>query len=234
MVICDRSGIGEEHLMVGAACMTLSSSIHINLLTSSSIIERVTTLSNEGLGLVAYYYFDFRESAKQDVRGLLSSLVIQLCARSDLCCEILSDLYSKHDVGLRLPGDDTLIQCLKDMLELPGLPSIYLIIDALDECPDTSGVPSPRKLVLDLVEDLVESHLPNVRICILSRPEVDIQEVLGPLASYSVSLHSEDGQIQDIADYISCTVQSDRKMRKWRAEDKQLVINALTQKADGM
>ena len=220
--------------MVCTAHTTLSSSINLDLSTSSSIIERATTLRNEGLGLVAYYYFDFRDSAKQDVRGLLSSLVIQLCAKSDLCYDILSDLYSKHDVGLRLPGDDTLIQCLKDMLKLPGLPSIYLIIDALGECPDTSGVPSPRKLVLDLVEDLVESHLPNVRICILSRPEVDIQEVLGPLASYLVSLHSEDGQIQDIADYISCTVQSDRKMRKWRAEDKQLVINALTQKADGM
>ena len=220
--------------MVCTAHTTLSSSINLDLSTSSSIIERATTLRNERLGLVAYYYFDFRDSAKQDVRGLLSSLVIQLCAKSDLCYDILSDLYSKHDVGLRLPGDDTLIQCLKDMLKLPGLPSIYLIIDALGECPDTSGVPSPRELVLDLVEDPVESHLPNVRICTLSRPEVNIQEVLGPLASYSVSLHSEDRQIQDIADYISCTVQSDRKMRKWRAEDKQLVINALTQKADGM
>ena len=220
--------------MVGAAYTTPSSSIYINLSTSSSIIERATTLCNEGLGLVAYYYFDFRDSAKQDIRGLLSSLVIQLCAKSDLCYNILSDLYSKHDVGLHLPDDDSLTQCLKDMLELPGLPTIYIIIDALDECPDTSGAPSPRELVLDLVEDIVESHLPNVRICILSRPEADIQEVLGSFASYSVSLHDQDGQSKDIADYISSSVQSDRKMRKWRAEDRQLVINALTQKADGM
>ena len=183
---------------------------------------------------MAYYYFDFRDSAKQDVRGLLSSLMIQLCAKSDLCYHILSDLYSKHDVGLRLPDDNSLIQGLKDMLKLPGLPLIYLIIDALDECPDTSGAPSPRELVLDLVEDLVESHLPRLRICVVSRPEADIQEVLGSLASYSVSLHDEDGQRQDIADYISRTVQSDRKMRKWRVEDRQLVINALTQRADGM
>jgi hypothetical protein len=183
---------------------------------------------------VAYYYFDFRDAAKQDVRGLLSSLVVQLCAMSDLCYDILSDLYSKHNVGLRLPDDDSLTQCLKDMVKLPGLPPIYLIVDALDECPDTSGAPSPRELVLDLVVDLVDSHLPNLRICIMSRAEADIQEVLGPLASYSVSLHDEDGQKQDIAEYISSTVQSDRKMRKWRVEDRQLVINGLTQKADGM
>ena len=227
------SGIWEEHLMVRTRYVTSSNSI-INFSTSSSIIERATTLCNEGLGLVAYYYFDFRDSAKQDVRGLLSSLVIQLCAKSDLCCKILSNLYSRHDVGLRLPDDDSLIRCLKDMLELPGLPPIYLIIDALDECPDTSGAPSPRELVLDFIVDLVESHLPSLRICVMSRPEADIQEVLGSVASYSVSLHDEDGQRQDIADYISSVVQSDRKMRKWRAEDRQLVINVLTQRADGM
>ena len=234
IAICECSGIWEEHLMVCTAHTTLSSSINLDLSTSSSIIERATTLRNEGLGLVAYYYFDFRDSAKQDVRGLLSSLVIQLCAKSDLCYDILSDLYSKHDIGLHLPDDDSLTQCLKDMLELSGLPPIYLIIDALDECPDMSGAPSPRELVLDFIVDLVESRPPSLRICVTSRPEADIQEVLELLASYSVSLHDEDGQKQDIADYISSSVQSDRKMRKWRAEDSQLVINVLTQRADGM
>jgi hypothetical protein len=203
-------------------------------LPSSSIIEQAAALRDEGLGLVAYYYFDFRDTAKQDVRGLLSSLVVQLCAESDLCYNTLCDLYSKHHVGLRLPDDDSLVQCLKEMLELPGQPSIYIIIDALDECPDTSGAPSPRELVLNLMEDLVKLHLPNLRLCVVSRPEVDIHELLGPLASYSVSLHDEVGQQQDIVDYINSAVESDRKMRRWRAEDRQLVINALTQRADGM
>ncbi|KAF8259848.1 hypothetical protein EI94DRAFT_959674 [Lactarius quietus] len=198
------------------------------------IIEQAATLRDEGLGLVAYYYFDFRDAAKQDVRGLLSSLVVQLCAKSDLCYDILSNLYSKHDVGLRLPDDDSLIQCLKDMLELPGKPQIYIVIDALDECSDTSGPPSPRELVLDLIEDLVKSDLPNLRICVLSRPEVDIEEVLGSLVSYSVSLQDEAGQKTDILDYIRSMVHSDRKMRKWRVEDRQLVINALTERADGI
>ena len=192
-------------------------------------------LRDEGLGLVAYYYFDFRDTAaKQVVRGLLSSLVVQLCAQSDGCCDVLSRLYSKHDAGLRLPDDEALTQCLKDMLGLPELPPIYIIVDALDECPNSSGAPSPRELVLDLIEDLVELLLPNLRICITSRPEVDIQDSLVPLVSYSVSLHDEAGQKQDITDYINSAVQADRKMRKWRAEDRQMVIDALTQKADGM
>ena len=183
---------------------------------------------------MAYYYFDFRDAAKQDVRGLLSSLVVQLCAKSDLCYDILSDLYSKHDVGLRLPDDDSLTQCLNDMLELPGQPPIYIIVDALDECPNSPGATSPRELVLDLKEDLVALQLPNLRICITSRPEADIQDALGPLVSHSVSLHDEAGQQQDIMDYIMSAVQSDRKMRKWREGDRKLVIDTLSSRADGI
>ena len=183
---------------------------------------------------MAYYYFDFRDTAKQDVRGLLSSLVIQLGAKSDLCYNILSALYSKHDAGLRLPDDDTLMQCLQEMLKLPGQPPIYIIIDALDECPNSPGVPSPCELVLDLIEDLVKLHIPNLRICVTSRPEAIIQDVLGPLVSHSVSLHDEAGQKQDIMDYICTTVRSDRQMRKWRTEDRELVVDTLSRKADGM
>ena len=183
---------------------------------------------------MAYYYFDFRDTAKQDVRGLLSSLIVQLCAKSDLCYNILSVLYSKHDVGLLLPDDDSLTQCLHEMLGLPGQPPIYIIIDALDECPDTSGPPSPRELVLNLIEDLAELHISNLRICVTSRPEVDIQEVLEPLVSHSVSLHDEAGQQQDIMEYIVSAVHSDRKMQKWRPEDRKLVIDTLSRRADGM
>ena len=191
-------------------------------------------LREAGLGLVAYYYFDFGETAKQDVRGLLSSLVSQLSAKSDICNDILSDLYSKHDAGSQLPDDDTLTQCLKDMLERPGKPPVYIILDALDECPNSPGAPSPRELVLNLIEDLVAWQLPNLHICVTSRPEVDIQESLGPLVSHSVSLHNEAGQKQDILDYISSAVQSDRKMRKWRADDRELVVDTLSQRVDGM
>lgn len=202
--------------------------------TSSSIIEEAKILRTAGLGLVAYYYFDFRDSAKQDVRGLLSSLVSQLSARSDLCYDILSRLYSQHDAGSQLPDDDALTRCLKEMLELPGQPQIYIIVDALDESPNSGGVPSPRERVLGLIEDFVKSRLRNLRICVTSRPETEIQETLEPLASYSFSLHDEGGQKQDILDYVRSVVQSDRKMRKWRAQDKELVIDTLSQRADGM
>ena len=110
----------------------------------------------------------------------------------------------------------------------------YIILDAIDECPNTSGFPTAREEVLDLVEELVGLDLPNLRICVTSRPEIDIRTVLEPLTSLHVSLHDEVGQKQAILKYISNVVHSDRRMRRWRPEDKQLVIDTLSAKADGM
>ena len=185
---------------------------------------------------MAYFYFDFRDVHKQSRRDLLPSLLIQLAARSDTLCDILSKLYKEHDDGTHKPSDDALIRCLKDMLTLPDQVPVYLILDAIDECPNTSGVPSTREEVLQLVKGLVDLRLPNLHICATSRPEVDIHDTLASLASYSVSLHSEKGQRKDIAEYVRSVVYSDsvRAMRRWRDEDKALVIKTLSEKADGM
>ena len=183
---------------------------------------------------MAYFYFDFRETDKQHRRGLLSSLLCQLCAESDPCYEILSRLHTAHSAGTREPSDAALTRCLMDMLRLEGRPVIYIVVDALDECPNSSGMPTPREKVLEFLEDLVNSQLPNVRICVSSRPEFDIQTVLGPLTPFRVSLHDESGQKKDIIDYIRTVVNSDRGMRKWRPQEKQMVIDTLSDKADGM
>ena len=95
-------------------------------------------------------------------------------------------------------------------------------------------MPSPRENVFRLLEELVGLHIPNLRICVASRPEADISDVLRPLAFRSVSLHEGDGQVQDIAEYIKSDIDKDRKMRRWNAAYKQLVIDVLTRKADGM
>jgi hypothetical protein len=201
---------------------------------SSSIIQQVKHLRDAGLALVAYFYCDFRDSKKQELTGLLSSLVSQLSAKSNPCHDILSALYSECDGGSQRPDDDTLICSLKKMLKTEGLPTVYIIVDALDECPTDSGVKSHREWVLDLVNQLVDLHLPNVRICATSRPETDIQAALVTSASHAISLHGEVGQNKDIADYVRSIVYSDWKMRRWREEDKEMVISMLSQKADGM
>ena len=186
--------------------------------------------------LVAYYYFDFKDAAKRDVRGLLTSLLSQLVDDSDRCWDLLSQLHKMCRDGSDQPSDATLAQCLKNMLDLSGQLPTYIIIDALDECPNNTGTPSAREKVLNFVEDLVQSNHSNLFICITSRPEHDITTILNPLTppSRRVSLHEEVGQRGDIDSYVRSFVQTDRAMRRWRAEDKELVINVLSERANGM
>ena len=185
---------------------------------------------------MAYFYFDFKDLNKQTCQDLLRSLVSQLSTHSNSCCHILHRVYETHKDGTQQPSDDTMKECLKDMLRLLEQGRIFIILDALDECPDSSGLPSPRDEVLQLVKDLVELRLHGLRICATSRPEVDIRAVLQPLAFHSVSLHDESGQRTDIDDYIRNVVNSSPSaaMRRWRADDKSLVIETLTERAYGM
>ena len=187
-----------------------------------------------GLAALAFFYFDFREDQKRDLRGLLSSLLVQLCHQSDSYYDVLFEFYSDHARGLRHPSDDALVACLKNLLELPGLAPVYIIVDALDECPNTSANPTPRAEVLTLLEELIDSQFPNLRICVTSRPETDIKDVLDPLIFRSVSLHEQSEQRKDIEEYIKSAINTHPKNKKWKAEHKQMVIDVLTKKADGM
>ena len=201
---------------------------------SSTIIDKIDVMRKSGLASVAFYYYDFREDQKRYIYGLLSSVLCQLCDQSDVYHDVLSIFYSKHRHGVQNPSDRELLRCLRDLLAPPGQAPIYLIIDALDECSNTSAMPSPREEVLTFVEQLIESRLDNLRICITSRPETDIKVVLEPLTFRSISLHDERGQIQDIENHIRSVVNTDPKIQRWKQEDKQLVIDVLTSRADGM
>ena len=183
---------------------------------------------------MAYFFFDFKDFGKQDTRALLSSLLVQLSDRSERFCDVLLALHTEHQNGLEQPTDESLARCLKDMLTTTGQVPIYLILDALDECPNDAGIPSSREKVLKLVNELVELRHPNLRLLVTTRPEFDIRTTLEPLATQQVSLHDESGQQQDIIDYVTSVVHSDTKMKKWRDDDKNMVIKKLTEKADGM
>ena len=203
---------------------------------SSTVIQDIEAMCEAGNASMAYFYFDFRDADKQGLRDLISSLLTQLSACSGPRCDILSGLYSAHDQGKKQPSDSTLVECLKRMLTLPNQRPTYLIIDALDESPTTSEIPSPRETVLELLEDLVNLSIPDLHICVTSRPEIDIRSVLEPLTSCRVSLHDQTGQRKDIEDYVRSVVHSgsEQIMKRWKTEDKELVIETLSERADGM
>jgi hypothetical protein len=128
-----------------------------------------------GLATLAIFYFDFRDAKKQNARNFLSSVLLQLCHGSDSFSRILSSLYSTHSDGSREPSIDALVGCLKAMLALQGQGTLYIVVDALDECPNFSGLSTQREQVLKIVKELIDLRIPHFRFFATSRPEFDIQ-----------------------------------------------------------
>jgi len=212
--------------------LSIFSSRELILSASSRIIEDIDAMRKQGLASLAFFYHDFREIQKTDLRGLLSSVLFQLCSQSDSYCDILSDFYLTHRDVAQIVNDE-LVRCLKDVLEVPEQAPVFLIIDALDECPNVSALSSPRKEVLTLVTELIVTKLPNLRICVISRLETEIKAALEPLTFRSISLHEASGQMQDIENYIRSVVNTSGEMRKWQRKHRELVIDVLVRKVDG-
>lgn len=229
-----RSRLWKERSMVSCSFTRPALEI-LRLPSSSAIIQKIPALYDAGSAFLAYFYFDFRDTDKISRRNLLSSLLDQLSTHSDPCCGKLYDLYRAYDNGAN-PSDGALVQCLKDMLILLRQAPVYIILDALNDCPNTSVFRSPRGQVLELVKELDDLHLPCLRICVTSRPEVDIQDNLKSIVSHSVSLHDERGQKQDIVEYVRSMIFSDPvgAIKRWKNADKDLVFETLSKKADGM
>jgi hypothetical protein len=191
-------------------------------------------MCKDGSTSMAYFYCDFKDNYKQSRLDMIPSLLTQLSTGSDRCHHILSRFYSAYNRDAQMPSSSVLTECLKEMLSRPGQSPVYIIIDAIDECPDIPGVPSPREDTLELVKELLQLRLPNLRLCVTSRPEIGIRAVLEPLLSHRVSLHDEIGQKKDIVEYVSAVMRSDQEFERWRDEDKCLVIKTLSERADGM
>ena len=226
-----HSGRWKKRILVREISIFVSGTYPI---FSSTIIEDIHAMRKAGLASLAFFYCDFREDKKKELRGLLLSFLVQLYHQSDFYFDILSKFYSDHDKGSRPPSDDALARCLNDLLKLPGQAPVYLIVDALDECPNPSVVRSPRAKVLGLIEELVEMQIPNLRVCVTSRPEPDIKRVLDPLIFRSVCLHDEGGQKRDIEDYIKSIISARSITGRWKEAHRKLAIDVITEKSNGM
>jgi hypothetical protein len=204
------------------------------------------TLVEAGKATLGYFYFesgyereqnvrDAGRERKQNVRDAVTSLLIQLSAQSKLCCGIIHDRYLKSGNGTRKLSDAGLIDVLQEMITVTAQEQpVFIVMDALDMCPDDGLHSTPREKVLEFIEGLHNLKDPKLHICVTSRLQIDIQTKLEPLAVHAISLHEEVGQKILLSNYISSAVSSDTRLRFRREEDKDLVIKELSARADGM
>ena len=63
-------------------------------------------MRKRGLASLGFFYHDHNEDEKRSLRGLLSSVLVQLCHQSDSYCDILSKFFTDHWSGSRSASDD--------------------------------------------------------------------------------------------------------------------------------
>lgn len=182
--------------------------------------------SNPRIG-IAFFFFTFNDSAKQDVSGMLRTLVLQLSSQLNDSGELLS-LHNNYPNDI--PPYQALLGCLSRLLR--AFDDTYILIDALDESPRDTH----RKDMLQTLADLRTQSEPGLHLLVTSRDEPDIREVLieeiGILPNEIISMKN-DAVDSDIKAFISGSLKSDRRLRKWGKYHDQ-IREALTEKAHGV
>lgn len=203
-----------------------------SILSSSVIRHLQDRHKGNALNVLAYFYFSFSDIQKQKVDGMLSSLIRQISAHRPYIPRSVQSLGEYKNKGGR-PDTDTLIEAL--IASMQGFSAVYIILDALDECPMLDG---ERKKLLNSLRHILKKAPDSLHILCTSRKEVDIDKAMKPLLFESwgteVDLSIRRQVLDhDISQYID-SILADSEYDTWPKDIKAESRNALMEKADCM
>ncbi|KAJ5155715.1 hypothetical protein N7492_008518 [Penicillium capsulatum] len=122
-----------------------------------------------GVG-IAYFYFSFSDEAKQDDKGMLRALLLQLSVQLLDGERDLEQLHLLYKIGS--PPVDVLLGSLRRFLE--RFRDTYILLDALDESPRDYK----RDGVLSAIRVIRSWSMPGVHLLVTSRNQKDIRKSL--------------------------------------------------------
>jgi hypothetical protein len=190
--------------------------------SSSTVIEDIIQHRQSGAA-IAYFYFNFRDSAKQTYLALLKSLVVQLCLQSVVAFGLLEGLYDRSDHGQQMPDSLEILKALKLVVE--ALPHAFIIVDALNEC-------SEREEVLSCLSYMSEWKLDKLHVLVTSRLLTDIEETLDSVGARRVALQRNLVD-PDIHAYVRTCLREDKSLKRMSAIYGEIEAS-LTEGAHGM
>jgi hypothetical protein len=187
---------------------------------SSTIIEDVRALCKaDPSSSLAYFYFTDRSELEDLIRSILS----QLSARATPAC--LAELYDRYQESREHPPMKDLAASIPPILE--SFRHVYLIFDALDECPK-------RRDLLRWLEEIISAELDGVHLLVTSRWEEDIRASLEPLNPEVIDIGSQvDGDIQI---YLCEALRNDQRFTRhnWPEVVQEKIRTMLMERAKGM
>ncbi|KAJ7246198.1 ankyrin repeat-containing domain protein [Mycena rebaudengoi] len=158
---------------------------------------------------VAFFYFDFKAKDRNVVETALRRIILQLSAQSPHLYRVLDDHYNLSR-GQALPSYQDLQRIVQLLLRELG--RTYIILDALDECPDTE------------LGELITVHYES------AQPRTGLTEEFQDVPC--VFLKSEVIRL-DIELFIASELRENRRMKTWasRADE---IVHWVGYKSSGM
>ncbi|OJJ72571.1 hypothetical protein ASPBRDRAFT_54389 [Aspergillus brasiliensis CBS 101740] len=162
----------------------------------SKIIENIEkTCLNSSNKRFAYWYFQFNNQGSQRVETMLRAVIRQL--HSNPLDGPIRRIHEDYGTKGSNPSNAKLQETLHRVITAyEG--EIFLILDALDECPETVSR-KERSFLLPLLTDLQKKCSDKIHILVTSRPEPDIIEHLRECTA----LDLEERQGSDISAFVN-------------------------------
>ncbi|KAK1763946.1 hypothetical protein QBC33DRAFT_518125 [Phialemonium atrogriseum] len=200
---------------------------------SSSVISHIQdACKDDPHKALAYFYFSFANEKKQTRGGMLRSLIRQLCGSRPDIPEQLRELRRLRDMNHE-PDEGELEEALRATSQ--GFSEVFLVIDALDECPTTGD---ERRGLLKLLCRVHGWGLPSLHLFITCRFERNISQTLAPLfCQLSAVIIPLDQRPQEVNNDIKTVIEAElasSTFESWPQETKDKARATLVEKADGM
>jgi Cdc6-like AAA superfamily ATPase len=152
------------------------------MIAATAIDHVLYTTQKSSLG-VAYVYCNYKARGEQDVSSLLAAILKQLVQGRLSTVQHIEQLHQKHAGRGTKPSLDEIYSTLRDVLA--RYPTVYIVIDALDECQEGT-----RRQFLAKLRDL--QAVQDIRLMATSRFVPDIEDAFGEASRLEVRASGED------------------------------------------
>lgn len=195
--------------------------VTLKFFTRSFIVHHLQQSLNRAEIGIAYIYCNYKEVAKQKLDQLLAHLLHQLVAPGSLLTDQLMTLYQTNAYKQTRPSIEDYTGLLHAAVQ--SFDKVYVVVDALDECPETDGT---RKSLI------AELRALNINVLITSRDLPIIQNHLSNAVRLEIRASEED-----IQEYIQYRIRESDRIATYverSPELRDLITSKILQNAKGM
>ena len=168
-------------------------------------------------------FCNYDEHARYTAQSLLANLLKQLAQERNDVSKVIRQLYHSYSMKRTSATLCETVRALKS--ELQTYKKVYIVIDALDECPQKA-----RETLLQNLQSLLDTP-GTVSLMITTRPNTAIKEIR---EIRRLEIRAED---EDVGQYVRSRIEHSTRLRNNVSRDPELekmIIDKLIRNANGM